>query len=326
MFVTIDQAVAKLKAGGVVVFPTETVYGLGAIATNAQAVDKVYQIKNRPRDNPLICHFFSLDQIEQYAQLNPLTKFLLTQFSPGPLSVLIDIPTDSPLLPATCGRPTMVARIPNHPLTLELIAKLNEPLAGPSANTSGKFSGTNPEMILQDLGDKIDGILDGGQCQIGLESTILDARNNSSLVILRQGAIGSRELKAVLSTTPFAQTPIYLPESQKTTMVTPGSKYKHYAPRTPLICLHNYEELKHLPVQQTILFGGSLAEYHTLQANHQVLFLGETIVQISHNFYRCLYDLDQLKVPQAWLWIPILDESSLGRSLRDKIEKITNTL
>jgi len=83
MFVTIDQAVAKLKAGGVVVFPTETVYGLGAIATNAQAVDKVYQIKNRPRDNPLICHFFSLDQIEQYAQLNPLTKFLLTNFPPG---------------------------------------------------------------------------------------------------------------------------------------------------------------------------------------------------------------------------------------------------
>ena len=322
MFVTIDQAVAKLKAGGVVVFPTETVYGLGAIASNSEAVDKVYRIKNRPRDNPLICHFFSLDQIEQYARLNPLTKFLLTQFSPGPLSVLVDIPTDSPLLPATCGRPTMVARIPNHPLTLELIAKLNEPLAGPSANTSGKFSGTNPEMILQDLGDKIDGILDGGQCAIGLESTIVDTRNNQNITILRAGAIGFSELQKTLTNSPFAQVSIQLPQTQELSLITPGSKYKHYSPQTPVAWLTNDQQLTSLADHQVILFGGNLSQLEELKKRHTVLFLGENLAQIAHNFYLKLYELDQLQTSQAWLFIPILDHSSLGLSLLEKIQKI----
>ncbi len=324
MFVTLEQAVAKLLAGGVIVFPTETVYGLGAIATNPQAVDRVYQIKNRPRDNPLICHFFSLEQIEQYATINPLTRFLLHQLAPGPLSVLLDLPANSPLLPATCGLPTMVARIPNHPLTLELIRQLNQPLAGPSANTSGKFSGTDPEMIIQDLGDKIDGLLDGGSCSVGLESTILDARNDQTIVILRQGAIGPSELQQVLHNSPFSQVTITSSQPNSTQIVTPGSKYKHYAPSTPLTWLTDAQQVAVLPPNQTILFGGNLDQLDNLKKHHTVLFLGHNLKQIARNFYRKLYELDQLQVPEAWLFIPILDQSSLSKALLEKIRKIVS--
>ncbi len=322
MLVTLEQAVAKLLVGGVIVFPTETVYGLGAVATNPQAVDRVYQIKNRPRDNPLICHFASLEQIEQYAKVNPLTRFLLHQLAPGPLSVLLDLPTNSPLLPATCGLPTMVARIPNHPLTLELIRRLNQPLAGPSANTSGKFSGTDPEMILQDFKDKIDGLLDGGNCTIGLESTILDARTDQTIIILRQGAIGFKELQQALHGSPFSTVVIQSGQQNPTSIVTPGSKYRHYAPQTPVIWLTDEQQLATLPPKQTILFGGQTSQLANLQKHHTVLFLGDNLKQIAHNFYRKLYELDQLQVAQAWLLIPILDQSSLGQALLEKISKI----
>ena len=199
MLVDLDRAAKILLGGGVVAFPTETVYGLGAVATDRRAIEKVYQIKNRPLDNPLICHFYGLEQIKEYVpDLPKIAELIFQEFAPGPISLLVPLSNNSPLLPATAGLPSVIARMPNHPLTLELLRRLRLPLAGPSANTSGKFSGTDPEMIEKDLGSKIDGILDGGQSNVGLESTILDCRRPQELKILRQGAIGDLELETFL--------------------------------------------------------------------------------------------------------------------------------
>ncbi len=324
MLLTIDQAVEFLRSGEVVVFPTETVYGLGAVASNPLAVENVYKIKNRPRDNPLICHFYDIKQIRKYAKIPELTRFLMQKFCPGPISFLLDITTDSPLLPATCGLPTMVARIPNHPLTLKLIQKIGLPLVGPSANTSGKFSGTDVEMIQQDLGNKIAGILDGGKCQIGMESTIIDARDNNTIKILRQGIIGKPELAEAVQKTRFENVQILDRNSTQTKMVTPGSKYKHYAPVTPVIWVKSFAEIEQYKHKhgQTIIFGGSLSDLEKIKPSHNVIFLGETIPEIAKNFYRCLFELDQKKVSKGLLFIPILDDSSISLSLIDKINKI----
>ncbi len=322
MLLTIDQAVEFLRSGEVVVFPTETVYGLGAVASNLLAVENVYKIKNRPRDNPLICHFYDIKQIRKYAKIPELTKFLMKKFCPGPISFLLDITTDSPLLPATCGLPTMVARIPSHPLTLELLRKIDLPLVGPSANTSGKFSGTDVEMIQQDLGNKIAGILDGGKCQIGMESTIIDARDNNTIKIFRQGIIGKPELAKAVQKTKFRHVQILDNSSTQTKMVIPGSKYKHYAPITPIIWVKSFIELEQYKHGQTVIFGGSLSDLEKIKSIHNTIYLGERIAEIAKNFYRCLFDLDQKKVTQGLLFIPILDNSSISLSLMDKINKI----
>lgn len=159
-----EEALKILRSGGIVAVPTETVYGLACVAENKDAVAEIYAIKQRPADNPLICHFYSLEQLKQYVQpINDIEEVLIQHFCPGPLSFVLTLRKNSPLSFATGGRESVVARIPAHPLFLSLLTKMNKPLAAPSANTSGKYSATNAQMVLHDLGDKIQGVLDGGE-------------------------------------------------------------------------------------------------------------------------------------------------------------------
>lgn len=194
--VDLETAATLLLNGEIVAFPTETVYGLGALANNSKAINQVFEIKNRPKDNPLICHFYDIDQIKKFAKINKLSQILLHNFSPGPISLLLPL-IDQKLLPATCGNPKIVCRIPKHALTLRLLQKIKIPLVGPSANTSGFFSPTTAVMVLSDLGNKISGVLDGGNCQIGLESTILEVIGHK-IKILRNGVIGKIEIEKYL--------------------------------------------------------------------------------------------------------------------------------
>ena len=192
----LETATKLLLKGEIVAFPTETVYGLGALANNSHAINQVFEIKNRPKDNPLICHFCDIAQIKKFAKVDKLSEILLTKFSPGPISLLLPL-IDQTLLPATCGNPKIVCRIPKHELTLELLTAIKIPLVGPSANTSGFFSPTNAQMVLVDLGNKISGVLDGGNCQVGLESTILEVIDRK-IKILRNGVIGKIEIEKYL--------------------------------------------------------------------------------------------------------------------------------
>jgi L-threonylcarbamoyladenylate synthase len=326
--ITISSAIQKLKKSEVVAIPTETVYGLAAIASDQIAVKKIYQIKNRPLDNPLICHFYDFNQVlsELESPSNYLAK-LVAYFSPGPVSYLVKIKSNSPFKISTCGRNSMVFRIPKHPICHQLLKELNLPLAAPSANTSGKFSGTNSQMILKDLGSKIDWVVDGGQSKIGLESTILDCRDNTQIKILRPGFIGKKELEDFFKSQKIE---IKLLENESSQETTPGTKYKHYAPNTKLLLITDFADLKKVLTQLDQVLLASKESFAKLKKmdfskNFNLknkIDLGQNLNQISQNIYYNFYKLDQLKVSKAYLFLPeINNENSLALALKNRIQK-----
>ncbi len=333
MIIKLNKAVQVLKDGGVIAFPTETVYGLGADATNKEAVEKVFEIKKRPKDNPLICHFYSLEQVKKFVpDLNKTAELLIKSFSPGPLSLLVNLPKNTNLLPATRGKFSVIVRIPEHLLTLELIKKLDKPIVGPSANTSGKMSGTNPEMIQKDLSGKLGGILDGGNSEIGLESTILDCRNENQIKILRPGAIGVLELKKVLERVEILETG----ENEQKEIV-PGAKYKHYSPEIDIqkIDLDKAKELKNFEENiHVILLGSSedLKNLGELGKNVKIIDLGskKDLNSISKNLYYNLFKTDKLnqelklELKKAYLIDLKLGSSSIEKAIKNRLEKVVN--
>lgn len=221
-------AAAKLiQAGQLVAFPTETVYGLGADATNVAAVKQVYQAKGRPSDNPLIVHVADVPTVERFAKpLSVAAKKLIKAFWPGPLTMIFNLKPDA-LAPAVTGGLTTAAfRNPNNEATLNLIRAAGTPIVGPSANTSGKPSPTTAQHVLHDLDGKIAGILDDGPTKVGVESTVLDLSGQQP-AILRPGAVTASEIEAVIGERVLTeQHHVGATEVPK----APGMKYKHYAP------------------------------------------------------------------------------------------------
>jgi len=225
----IDRTVQILRRGGVVAFPTETVYGLGADATNARAVERVFQIKGRPSTNPLICHVADAGIARRYARVWPVAaQQIADAFWPGPVTIVL--PKSEAIVPTvTAGLDTVGLRAPNHPLALELLRAFDGPLAGPSANKSNHVSPTTAGHVRDELGDDVDLILDGGPCSVGIESTVLSLAGDVPR-ILRPGAITREMIESVMGMTveetgTVAQT--MEPQS------SPGQFEKHYAPRTP---------------------------------------------------------------------------------------------
>lgn len=223
----IDAAAQDIVDGKLVSFPTETVYGLGADATNESAVKQVYAAKGRPSDNPLIVHVDGPKMVENYAQpLSEVAKKLLKTFWPGPLTIIFNLKPDALSKTVTGGLDTAAFRNPNNELTLALIRKAGVPIVGPSANTSGKPSPTTAQHVYHDLKGKIAGILDDGESQYGVESTVLDMSNDQP-AILRPGAITAEQIEAVIHQ-PVLDERIKITSDQ--VPKAPGMKYKHYAP------------------------------------------------------------------------------------------------
>ncbi|MDR1702418.1 MAG: threonylcarbamoyl-AMP synthase [Sporomusaceae bacterium] len=223
------QAADILRQGGLVAFPTETVYGLGANGLDAQAATKIYQAKGRPSDNPLILHIAEITELERLsAKISPQTKKLLHQYWPGPLTVVLE---KTPLVPdiVTGGLNTVAVRMPDSKTARELIRLAGVPLAAPSANTSGRPSPTNAQAVLDDLNGKIDAIVDAGTSAIGLESTVVDLTGDIPC-ILRPGGITAEMIAATLG-----QSQINYPGEKTAAPKSPGMKYTHYAPKYPLI-------------------------------------------------------------------------------------------
>lgn len=223
------EAAQHLRADELVAFPTETVYGLGASAVSSKALLRVFAAKKRPLDNPLIAHVSSLTQLEQLTTHVPsLAQQLMDAFWPGPLSILLPARRDLPK-ELTAGLPTVAVRMPRHPLTLALIEEVGMPLAGPSANRSGRPSPTKAQHVLEDLAGEIAGVIDGGTCSVGIESTVIEIMDGR-IVILRPGDITSADLKSFGVPVVYDQ---HLVEPQEEAAVprSPGQKYRHYAPR-----------------------------------------------------------------------------------------------
>lgn len=235
---TIAEAAKKLREGELVAFPTETVYGLGAIASNDQSVKNVYAVKGRPSDNPLIVHVADKDIAKFVANVPGKAQALMDAFWPGPLTLIFPMKEGVFAPTVTAGHATVALRMPDQEQTLELIRQTGFPLVGPSANTSGKPSPTTAQHVLHDFDGRIAGILDGGETDIGLESTVLDLTNEAGLVILRPGAITKEELEQVVGRLADTETAAKDGEAPK----APGMKYQHYAPAQPVILIEGGAE------------------------------------------------------------------------------------
>lgn len=230
----LGPAIAYLKNGDPIAFPTETVYGLGAPVFRPDSIRRIFTIKGRPPDNPLIAHVSSLDQALLLAEdLPPSFLRLAKWFWPGPLALVVKRNQDVPAM-VSAGQPTIAIRMPNHPAALRLIQGVGEPLAAPSANLSGKPSPTSAADVLEDLEGKIPLIVDGGECQIGIESTVLSLVSQRP-VLLRPGSIRKEELEEAL------QQSIDLP-SKDAPIHSPGMKYRHYAPKAKVRLIFDPKE------------------------------------------------------------------------------------
>ena len=220
-----------LKQGGLVAVPTETVYGLAADALNAKACRHIFEPKGRPTNDPLIVHVYSVSDLEKIAETNPLVAKLAKAFWPGPLTLVLP---KKPCVPAivTSELPSVAVRIPSHPTFRKLLKKSGLALAAPSANPFGYVSPTTSEHVLNNLGNKIRYILEGGASKVGVESTILDLRNISKPTILRPGGITKKAIELVLKKKIGR---VLKKTSSHKNHVAPGLLTNHYSPHTPLI-------------------------------------------------------------------------------------------
>ena len=230
----IKNAAEIITRGGLVAFPTETVYGLGGDGTNPEASRKIYAAKGRPSDNPLIIHIAHPEDAEKYTYTNDTYYKLADRFMPGPLTVVMKA-KDSVPLETRGGLATVAVRCPSHPVARRLIELSCRPIAAPSANLSGSPSPTSACHVIDDMQGRIDMIIDGGDCEIGLESTIVKIEDDCSMTLLRPGRVTLSELACIAPVSLADAVTDRLREGE--VALSPGMKYRHYAPESPLVLL-----------------------------------------------------------------------------------------
>lgn len=316
----ITEAAARLRAGELVAFPTETVYGLGADATNESAARKIFEIKGRPATNPLIVHVDSIERLLRYVDLsrskNPklLEQRLvaLRPAWPGPLSVIV--PKSSAITSAvSAGGDTVALRIPNHPVALQLLRACGLPIAAPSANPSMYVSPTTAQHVLDGLGSSVAYILDGGPCQVGIESTVLSLIDETPR-ILRPGAVTASDLQKLLGCSVEEWAP--LTGDERETLLSPGLLEKHYSPRTPVVLRTNITPLTKLPPKVgCILF----ADHAAPCAAVTIKIISDTgdLAEIAAQLFAALRELDH-----AGLDLIVIDTCEpigLGAAIMDRL-------
>lgn len=265
---TLDDAALLLKEGEVVAFPTETVYGLGAIATSQKAVLKVFEAKGRPSDNPLIVHVHDVQQVVETVEDFPKEAQLLAKaFWPGPLTMILKARKNQYAPAVSAGLPTVAFRMPNHELTLSLIEKVGIPLVGPSANRSTRPSPTRVNHVIEDMDQRIAGVIDGGDTKWGVESTVIDLTDARGAVILRPGVITSQEIEKVIG--PLMEN-TYRENEMKEIPKAPGMKYRHYAPNTPVVLVDG----------STSFWKQIIRDYHTQHQKVGVMATSEKIASL----------------------------------------------
>ncbi len=311
----IQQAADCLKNGGLVAFPTETVYGLGADASNPTAVKRIFAAKNRPENHPLIVHLASFEQFDLWAQDIPESAFKLAEhFFPAPLALILKKRREVSEI-VTGGQNTIALRVPNHPVALELLRAFRGGIAAPSANRFCRISPTQAQHVADELGESVDMILNGGACQIGVESTILDLSGDKP-TLLRFGKITCSELEAVL------KTEVFVPDSlSKITVKTAGMMAIHYAPTTPAVrCDLNLLAVLLQDENQKVgvLTCGSNI---SLTENRIVISLPINSTIYAQNLYAKLRELDALNLDLILVEQP--PQSEAWHAINDRLSKAT---
>lgn len=293
------RAAQILRDGGLVAFPTETVYGLGGDATNSRAVAAIYEAKGRPRFNPLIVHVADLAMAERFARFDARARALAAAFWPGPLTLVLPLADGAGLSPlVTADLDSVAIRIPAHPVAQALIRAFGGPLAAPSANPSGKVSPTRADHVAQGLAGRIAAILDGGPCAVGVESTILGLTGEAAL--LRPGGIALEALEALIG--PVA---LHQPGDGIT---APGQLASHYAPAAPLRLNAQPE-----PDEVHIGFGPGPATLN--------LSPGADLAEAAANLFHMLREADRLAGPTGRISAAPIPDHGLGRAINDRLRR-----
>jgi L-threonylcarbamoyladenylate synthase len=306
-----DKQAAKafLEAGNVVGIPTETVYGLAGNALNPDAVLTIFRVKNRPSFDPLIVHTDSLDKLDQFVTNIPEpARQLAETYWPGPLTLLLPKRDLIPDL-VTAGLPNVAVRIPNHPLTLDLLRSLDFPLAAPSANPFGYISPTTAQHVADQLGDQVPYILDGGPAGVGLESTIVGFENNLATVF-RLGGMDINQIERVIG-------PVSVRTHSTSNPKAPGMLSSHYAPRKPLILLNPGESPQPVERAGALVFRESFGGIHP--ENQRILSPTGDLNEAAKNLFAHLRALDAL--PVDVIYAEPLPNQGLGWAMNDRLRR-----
>lgn len=305
MRISIKKAVNLLTNGSVVAVPTETVYGLAAAVNQPDAIEKIFSLKGRPSNNPLIIHLADYSHILEFITSQPSGfEALAKTFWPGPLTLVLPIKTDKIPSQIRAGLPTAAFRVPQHPLTLELLSQTG-PLVMPSANLSGKPSATCPEHVEEDFGSEFP-VIDGGSCPLGLESTILYYLNGHWQIV-RAGSLPAEIFTSVLGYQPLIAEALEKP-------VCPGQLYRHYAPRAKLHLANTFDSTcqgpiigfrdRKYPIGVRVLIAGSLTDPS----------------EIAANLYQLLRQLDQEKIENVWVDMDF-PKTGLWETIKERYKK-----
>jgi L-threonylcarbamoyladenylate synthase len=303
---SLSHAAKLLQAGKLVAFPTETVYGLGSDATNEHAIAKIYAAKGRPQFNPLIVHIATKDDAAQYVMWNDVAERVATAFWPGPLTLVLPRTNNSPIpLLASAGLETIAIRCPDHEIARTLIKETGRPIAAPSANASGSLSPTSAAHVAESLGNKVDLILDGGSCRVGVESTVLDLTTDTP-TILRHGGITQEMLESLLG-------PVGQATHDDTSPKSPGMLLSHYAPHQPVrlnVTSAKEDEAFLLFGNEGALTGGALRLNLSLA--------GDT-VEAAANLFSMLHKLDQPHL--KGIAVAPIPDTGLGAAINDRLQR-----
>lgn len=307
-----DIAATLLQKGEAVAIPTETVYGLAANALNEAAVAKIYAIKNRPSFDPLIIHLSSFDRVSPYVEEVPdQLQRLADAFMPGPLTILL---RKSALIPdiVTAGSPFVAVRVPAHPVTLSLLGKLDFPLAAPSANPFGYISPTTAQHVADQLGDRIYYILDGGPCDVGLESTIVGLNEDGEVEVLRKGGLSVEDIRKVAGD-------VIVRDISTSNPVAPGLLTSHYAPTVPLV-LGNLEQLVNdcNPDRTGIIAFRNFVPH--IPTSHQVVLSPSgNYTDAARNLFAGMRYLDSCDLDV--IFAELVPEAHLGLAINDRLRR-----
>jgi len=319
---SLTKVLALLKAHQVVALPTETVYGLAALAASTEAVGKIFKIKGRPSFNPIISHYASLDELFKDVEVDERAIKLAESFWPGPLTMILNKNKDSRITDLVCaGLNTAAVRIPRHEFTLELLKQLGEPLAAPSANPSGRLSPSAAQHVADLFEGRLEWIVDGGSCKKGLESTVLDLSSDTPK-LLRYGTLTVKEIENVIGKVALAE--------HDETIKSPGMLLKHYAPKSPLRL--NYDFTSSILENEALISFGSIAEaLSKTESNYTEADLYSKfrkIVNISPSadldeaaakLFAALHDLDSLALSSiAIMKIP---DEGVGKAINDRLSR-----
>lgn len=308
----IQYAADLLRSGKVVSIPTETVYGLAANALDPEAVSSIFEIKQRPSFDPLIIHLSAIDQLSRYVlPYSEELAFLLEEYTPGPITILFKKKDIIPDL-VTAGLDTVAVRFPSHPVTMELLDKLDFPLAAPSANPFGYISPTQASHVDDQLGDKVDYILDGGACVIGVESTIVSYQDNT-LHVLRKGGM---ELEGLMKRFPN----LSINQTSSSNPVAPGMLKSHYAPSAPVVLCEDIQaKLSEFKGQKVGIL--SLKERYNIEAPscQKVLSPTGSLREASQNLFAAMRELDKMNLDI--ILTSLVPEEGLGRAINDRLRR-----